>query len=148
VKVQVNRRAFLHFAATVCSTALFSASLLAQSPTVSGISPANGVVGMQVQISGSGFGASQGSSTVTLGGTVATITGWSDASISAVVPAGASTGAFSVTVAGQTAYSPTFTVASLPSGWADADVGTVGQVGSASYANGVFTVQGAGTGRS
>src|SRR5579872_1920656 len=36
--------------------------------------------------------------------------------------------------------------AQLPSGWSDTDVGTVGKVGSASYANGVFTVQGAGTG--
>jgi len=35
---------------------------------------------------------------------------------------------------------------SIPSGWTDADVGSVGTAGSASYANGVFTVKGAGSG--
>ncbi len=33
---------------------------------------------------------------------------------------------------------------SLPAPWAGQDVGAVGQAGSASYANGVFTVRGAG----
>ena len=36
------------------------------------------------------------------------------------------------------------TVITLPSVWFDGDVGSVGLVGSASYANGTFTVQGAG----
>src|SRR5580704_18567736 len=35
---------------------------------------------------------------------------------------------------------------SLPSGWSDGDVGSVGTAGSASYSNGVFTVNGAGNG--
>ena len=53
--------------------------------------------------------------------------------------------AFSVTVDGQTANSSSFSVSSIPSGWSDSDVGTVGLAGSAAYSNGVFTVKGAGT---
>jgi hypothetical protein len=37
------------------------------------------------------------------------------------------------------------TVATLPSGWTDGDVGSTGVAGSASFANGTFTVAGAGT---
>jgi regulation of enolase protein 1 (concanavalin A-like superfamily) len=33
----------------------------------------------------------------------------------------------------------------LPSGWSDSDIGSVGSAGSASYANGTFTVKGAGS---
>jgi hypothetical protein len=41
----------------------------------------------------------------------------------------------------------TFTVTSqpLPTGWLDQDIGQVGVAGSATYANGTFTVKGAGT---
>jgi len=46
-----------------------------------------------------------------------------------------------------TAISLTVTAASpsLPAGWLDVDVGVVGLAGSATYANGTFTVNGAGT---
>jgi regulation of enolase protein 1 (concanavalin A-like superfamily) len=40
---------------------------------------------------------------------------------------------------------PVLAQSSLPSGWSDADVGTVGIAGAAAYASGVFTVQGAGS---
>ncbi len=101
---------------------------------------------MPVQISGSGFGATQGSSTVVLNGTSALASSWSDGSITVIVPTGATSGPFSVTVSGQGASSANFTVNALPSGWTDTDVGTVGKTGSASYANGTFTVNGAGAG--
>ena len=124
----------------------FLASLaLAQSPTISSIAPTSGVVGEAVQITGSGFGATQAGSTVTLNGTSATAISWSDTAITAIVPTGAGTGAFSVTVSGQIASSGAFSVTTLPSSWSDADVGTVGTAGSATYANGIFTVKGAGT---
>lgn len=96
-------------------------------------------------ITGLNFGVTQASSTVELNGTAAPVLSWSDTSISAVVPSGASSGAFSVTVNNETATSATFTVLSLPSVWMDADVGSVGATGSASYAGGTFSVQGAGT---
>jgi hypothetical protein len=113
--------------------------------TITSISPTSGPIGMPVTIAGSGFGATQGTSSVSLNGTLATTTSWSDSTIVAIVPSGASSGMFSVTVNGQTAYSSSFTITSLPSGWTDTDIGSVGTAGSASYANGTFTVKGAGT---
>jgi hypothetical protein len=57
-------------------------------PVISAISPTSGVVGSAVTITGSNFGATQGTSTVQFGMTVATATAWSDTSITATVPAG------------------------------------------------------------
>jgi RHS repeat-associated protein len=109
------------------------------------MSPTSGPVGIAVTLTGTNFGASQGStSTISLNGTAAVATNWSSTSITAMVPTGASSGIFSATVNGQTAQSTSFTVTALPSGWSDGDIGTVGVAGSGTYANGVFTVQGAG----
>ena len=124
--------------------ALLCTPAAAQAPTITSISPTSGVVGMQVRITGIGFGENQGTSMIALDGTNATATNWSDTSIGVIVPTGAASGPFSVTVGGQTANSAPFTVAALPSVWSDSDVGEVGTVGSASYAGGVFTVSGAG----
>jgi hypothetical protein len=115
-----------------------------QSQVLTSILPTDGVVGMQVQINGTGFGEVQGSSTILLNGTAAIATSWSDTRIVVIVPSGAISGPFSATVGGQIAYSSSFTVAALPSGWLDADVGAVGTPGNSTYA-GVFTVNGAGS---
>jgi RHS repeat-associated protein len=130
------------------SALLFFSSdrVCAQAPTISGMMPTSGAVGMAVTLTGTNFGASQGSSTVSLNGTSAVVTNWSSASITAIVPTGATSGTFSVTVSSQTAYSSSFTVTALPLGWTDGDIGSVGVAGSASYGNGTFTVQGAGGG--
>ncbi len=69
-------------------------------PTVSGLSPTAGPVGTAVTISGSGFGALQGSSTVSFNGTLATPVRWSDTGIDASVPAGSTTGPVVATVSG------------------------------------------------
>ena len=113
-------------------------------PVVTGISPASGMIGTFVTISGTSFGALQGTSTIALNTSNAIVASWSDTGIVAIVPAGASSGSFSVTVDGQAANSSSFTVTSLPTGWSDSDVGTVGLAGSAAYSSGVFTVKGAG----
>ncbi|MGA8367490.1 MAG: IPT/TIG domain-containing protein [Candidatus Acidiferrales bacterium] len=118
----------------------------AQGPSISSLSPTSGPVGIPVTITGANFGASQGTSTVSLNGTNAVATTWSATTIVAMVPSGASSGPFSVTVNGQGANSSSFTITPLPSGWSDGDVGSVGIAGSATYANGVFTVKGSGTG--
>src|SRR3989454_2458690 len=118
----------------------------AQAPTITGISPTSGPVGTVVQITGSGFGTTQGTSTVSLNGTSATVVGWSVNILDVLIPSGATSGSFSVTVNSQSANSSVFTVTALPSGWSEADVGSVGVSGSGSYANGVFTVKGAGLG--
>ncbi len=69
-------------------------------PVISGISPASGPAGTPVDIAGSGFGPSQGSSTVTFNGVAAPVTAWSDTLIKAVVPDGAGSGNVVVTVGG------------------------------------------------
>jgi RHS repeat-associated protein len=116
----------------------------AQSPTVTSISPTSGPVGAVVAITGTNFGTTQGSSTVSLNGTSTLVMGWSATTVVALVPSGATSGTFSVTVSSHTATSSSFSVTPLPSGWTDADVGSVGVAGSASYANGTFTVNGSG----
>ena len=103
------------------------------------------MVGTYVTISGANFGPSQGTSTALFNNSNAAVASWSDTGVVAIVPSGASSGPFSVTVNGQTATSSQFTVTSLPTGWSDSDVGNVGDAGSATYSGGVFTVKGAGT---
>ena len=118
---------------------------------LSGISPSSGNIGTFVTISGWGFGATQGASTVALSGTAVPVASWSNTSIVSSVPSGSVSGPFSVTVNGQTVNSNTFTVTrqSLPGSWLDQDVGQVnGETGSAAYSNGAFTVTGTGSGYS
>ena len=114
---------------------------------ITGISPQSGMVGTFVTITGSGFGASQGPSTVLLNAIPASVASWTNASIVVVVPAGATSGPFSVTINGQTELTPLFTVTTIPSGWADTDIGSVEQAGSAAYASDIFTVGGAASAR-
>jgi len=118
------------------------------SPVITGLSATTGPIGSQVVISGSGFGVSQGSSVVLLYDAPVTINSWSDTSISITIPTGATSGLMSVLVGpgmdSSNAVAFTVTTQPLPSSWFDTDIGTVGATGSASYANGVFTVQGAG----
>jgi hypothetical protein len=85
--------------------------------TISAITPASGAIGTQVTITGSGFGASQGTSTVSFNGVAASVTNWSDTSISVSVPSGATTGNVVVTVAGVSSKPVNFVVAGfLPTG--------------------------------
>jgi hypothetical protein len=82
-------------------------------PTITNLSPNSGAVGTSVTITGSNFGASQGTNTVTFNGTKATPTGWSATSIVALVPAGATTGNVVVTVGGVASNGVGFTVSTL-----------------------------------
>jgi YD repeat-containing protein len=66
------------------SPSAFYAVGLENAPTITGLSQANGFVGLSLTVNGSGFGTSTG--TVTFNGTSATVTSWSDASITVVVP--------------------------------------------------------------
>jgi len=78
------------------------------SPAITGFTPVSGPAGTVVTISGSGF---DGTTTVTFGGTAASYTVDSEGSISATVPAGATTGPISVsTPAGSATSSSSFTV--------------------------------------
>src|SRR5947209_1310473 len=90
----------------------FSAEVFADigPPTIASLSPTSGPVGTSVTITGTNFGATQGTSTVTFNGTAATPTSWSGTSIVVPVPAGATTGNIVVTVGGGPSNGVAFTV--------------------------------------
>lgn len=88
-----------------------------QPPAITSLSPTSGGVGTSVTITGTNFGASQGSSTVSFNGTAATPqspSDWSDTSIVVPVPSAATTGNVTVTTAGGTSNGVSFTVSSAP----------------------------------
>ncbi|MCG3112741.1 MAG: IPT/TIG domain-containing protein [Candidatus Manganitrophus sp. SB1] len=79
-------------------------------PKINSLSPASGVIGTSITINGTNFGATQGTSIVTFNGLAATPSSWSDTSIGASVPVGASTGAVIVAVEGNPSSGVNFTV--------------------------------------
>src|SRR6266851_2976315 len=80
------------------------------SPTITSLTPALGAVGTAVTVTGTNFGATQGTSTVTFNGTPATPTSWSATAIVVPVPAGATTGNVVVTLGGVASNGVVFTV--------------------------------------
>src|SRR6266481_5260558 len=83
-------------------------------PSITTISPGSGAVGSQVTITGSGFGATQGTGTVSFNGTAASIVSWSDTQIVATVPTGATTGNVTVQQGGTVSNGVSFTVNPTP----------------------------------
>ncbi len=80
-------------------------------PAITQLSSTSGPVGTSVTITGSNFGATQGTSIAQFNGTTATsITSWSASSIVTAVPAGATTGDVTVTVGGVASNGVLFTV--------------------------------------
>ena len=79
------------------NAATFTVTALTPAPAISTLSPTSGAVGASVTISGSNFGAAQGTSTVRFRTTNATVTSWSNTQIVATVP-NIATGAAAVTV--------------------------------------------------
>jgi YD repeat-containing protein len=79
-------------------------------PGISSLSASSGVIGASITITGTNFGASQGTSTVTFNGTAASPTSWSNTSITVPVPAGATTGNLIVTVGALASNAVTFSV--------------------------------------
>ena len=65
-------------------------------PHINYITPTSGIAGTVVDIQGSGFGASQGNGSVWIGGTTATVNGWNDREITAVVGTNSITGILKV----------------------------------------------------
>jgi len=83
-------------------------------PTISSLSPTSGAVGASITITGTNFGSTQGSSTVSFNGTAATPTSWSSTSIVVPVPSGATSGNVVVTVGGMASAGVVFTVLPTP----------------------------------
>jgi IPT/TIG domain len=82
-------------------------------PTIASLNPTSGSAGTAVTITGTNFGSTQGTSTVTFNGTAATVTSWSATSLATSVPTGATTGNVVVTVAGLATNGVSFTVTSM-----------------------------------
>ena len=84
-------------------------------PAIGSVSPASGIVGSQITISGSNFGATQGQ--VSLGGQPLSLSSWSDTSILATIPSGAATGNLVVTASnGLSSNASAFTISPFVSG--------------------------------
>ena len=98
-------------------------------PNIASLSPTSGTVGTAVTITGTNFGATQGTSTVTFNGTAGAPTAWNATSITVAVPSGATPGNVVVTVGGVASNGVNFTVTAVPpvissSGTANGTAGT------------------------
>jgi len=81
--------------------------------TITNASPANGVPGTQITITGSSFGATQGSGLVWLGTATAVAQSWSDTQIVATVASGATSGSVQVLQNGVMSNAVPFSVNAL-----------------------------------
>jgi RHS repeat-associated protein len=86
----------------------------AGNPVISSLSTYAAPPGSPVTITGTGFGATQGTSKVTFAGYKATITSWSDTTIACSVPAGAISGYVGVWVGGVASNGAYFVPATPP----------------------------------
>ncbi len=80
------------------------------SPTIASIDPTSGLAGTSVTITGSGFGAAQGSGQVSLGSTSGIVTSWTDGQIVATVGAAAASGSAQVLQNGAWSNAVPFTI--------------------------------------
>jgi len=89
---------------------LVTVPLPVAAPSISNLSPNAAGIGSPITVSGTAFGATQGTSTITFNGIAASPTSWSATSITVPVPAGTTTGPVVISVNGQTSNAVTFTV--------------------------------------
>jgi hypothetical protein len=82
-------------------------------PVIDSITPPSALIGTSVTIAGGNFGATQGTSTVHFNGTLANVSAWGASSITATVPANATTGPVVVTVNGFASNGFLFTVTTV-----------------------------------
>jgi hypothetical protein len=108
------RRTAVTVAFTLCFVALGSVLPAEAAPKITLMTPQNGPIGTTVVLIGSGFGASQGASTVTFNGTPVTWVTWSATALYVEVPAGASSGNIVVTVSGVASNAESFIVEPSP----------------------------------
>ena len=82
--------------------------------SISSISPNYGAPAAPITITGTGFGAAQGSSVVTVGGAPSYVASWSNTAITILVPSRATTGNIVVTVGGISSNGEPFTFYPYP----------------------------------
>ena len=85
-------------------------TLTVVTPNISSVTPVSGQAGAQITISGTGFGASQGSGNVWLGSTYGVVVSWSDTQIVVAVASGSQTGVAQVLQGGVWSNSIQFTI--------------------------------------
>src|SRR6266436_2376791 len=86
------RHIFLACLAGLCLGLFAPAFAQQSSPQITSVTPTTAIAGTQVTITGTGFGASQGSGNVWLGSTYGVLVGWSDTQIVANVASGSKSG--------------------------------------------------------
>lgn len=119
----------------VCLTGASLSGGAAMAPAVNAITPQSGTAGMSVTISGADFGAAQGSSSVSIGGTPLTVQSWSSGNIQAVLPPGVQSGPVEVTTAiGSSNTNVAFTLAPTVTSLSPA-IGPIGTVVTITGAN-------------
>lgn len=113
---------------TICLTAASLAGGEPVGPIVNSVTPQSGIGGMTVTVAGTGFGATQGNSTLTINGMPLSVFSWTAGSIRALLPAGIQTGPVQVTTgAGASNTNVVFTLAPSVASLSPA-VGPIGTV--------------------
>ena len=87
---------------------------VAQAPQISSVTPNYGAPASPITITGTNFGATQGSSAVTVGGAPSYVASWSNTAVSILVPSRATTGNIVVTVGGVSSNGEPFTFYPYP----------------------------------
>jgi hypothetical protein len=124
---------------SACTGAIYGSTTLtvvAPDPEIAALSPSSGPVGSSLTISGAGFGAIQGASTVLLNQTPATTTSWTPSSIVVTVP-NESTGNVVIQVGGVNSNPAEFIVLPTPAissvSPASGDIGSTVQISGANF---------------
>lgn len=92
------------------TTTTFNIECALPAPLINSVTPQSGSVGTQVTINGENFSATPSENIITFNGTEAPVNSASTTELITEVPEGATNGPIEVTVNGQTAEGPTFTV--------------------------------------
>jgi len=85
-----------------------SSQFTVYNPIISSLSPPAAPVGGSIILQGSGFGSTQGTSSVKINAATASVTSWSDTSVTVTVPSGATSGTVSLTESGITSNTVPF----------------------------------------
>ena len=85
-------------------------NLTVSTPNIASVTPSTAIAGTQITITGTGFGASQGSGNVWLGSTYGVVVSWSDTQVVATVAIGSQTGVAQALQGGVWSNSVQFTI--------------------------------------